>query len=101
MAKRYVPRGRAVEALQFVRGVTTRADILAFAPDANVGLPDDDATGTDIRWVVVPLEGDVYHALQPGEFIVKHVGENPETPKITVEQPSVFLSSYREAGAGE
>lgn len=67
--KTYTRKPEQVEALQFILDETTKAEILAFCPGANVGLPEGDAAGTDIRWLIIP-SADCAN-VPPGFFIVK------------------------------
>ena len=73
---RFRARAVDVDALHVVLGVTTKADILALCPSANVGVGGctDDLDSTDLRWVIVAtstgpvpvLDGDWIVALSPG-----------------------------------
>lgn len=53
----YHTRPREVRALRIKLGYTSRTDILALCPDANIGVsqrPDGTLEEKDIRWVVLP-----------------------------------------------
>lgn len=71
-----IPRGKEVTALRVLLGTTTRGEIKAFCPSANVGYVahkgvDIDAE-TDIRWVVVPHNGSLTDELSnDGDWIVQ------------------------------
>lgn len=75
-------RNSKVRAMRIIIGETTRAQILAFAPEANVGVtmksgvPDD----LDIRWVVVSngLNREPAEMTSNGQWLV-------ETPEGIVE----------------
>lgn len=72
---RFRARPTEVDALRIVLGVTTKADILALCPDANVGVPghfDNHAT-TDLRWVVIFTSGGSVEA-HDGDWIVSGPG---------------------------
>lgn len=59
-----------VEGLRFLAGITTKSEILAFCPIANVGAPEEDEG--DIRWIVIPtLEGNM--DVGPGWWILKGI----------------------------
>ena len=71
----YQARPVRVQALQIVLGDTTRTEILALCPAANVGVlcADGKDDEKDIRWVVVPggemtADGDWLVAFPDGTF---------------------------------
>lgn len=66
-AEIYWPRQVPVHAMRFVLGVTTKAEILAFCPGANVGAPLEEER--DIRWVLLPTAG--HEHIVDGDWIVR------------------------------
>lgn len=60
-----------VDALQIVLGVTTKSDILALCPTANVGVPEtaNSTDERDLRWIVVETSGDLVE-VNHGDWIV-------------------------------
>jgi hypothetical protein len=63
-----VPRQQPVTAMRVLMGITTKAEILRFCPRANVGVgvasaTQNDLYSTDIRWVLVPHNGEIWEAL--------------------------------------
>ena len=73
--RRYMTKPDVVEAIQFLAGITTRSEILAFCPQASIGVPFDRKTQTfhetDIRWCVIEcFAGSSY--VGDTDFIVKH-----------------------------
>ncbi|WP_043654583.1 hypothetical protein [Nocardia thailandica] len=82
---KYQTRPATVEAIHFRLGTSTKADLLAFCPDANIGAPNED--DTDIRWFIIggPGGGEV----QPNNWILR-------TPNgtTTVLREDVFARLY-------
>lgn len=77
------PRTRPLSAMRVLLHVTTRPQILAFCPRANVGVSTQLRNGVwvddnrDIRWVAVPHNGDLWDNLNnDGDWIVKVAEEN-------------------------
>jgi hypothetical protein len=67
---KYRKRPVVIKAKQFILGVTSKADMLAFCPVANIGAPIED--DTDIRWFVIPtLEGN--HNAKDRDYIIEGV----------------------------
>lgn len=61
--------------MQVLPGRTTKADILAVCPHANVGVPAlpggaDDPSSSDLRWVVIPTADGPVEA-GTGDWIVR------------------------------
>lgn len=74
--KRYRKKPVVIDAMEFELGVTTKGEILAFCPVANIGvrlLPDQSVDDSaDIHWFVIPtLEGD--HNVSDGDYIIRGV----------------------------
>ncbi|MFD6400718.1 hypothetical protein [Nocardia sp. NPDC060249] len=65
----YRARPATVEAVQFIHGASTRTDMLAFCPKANIGSPWEDTDDTDIRWFFVPCRGD--GEVRDGDWILR------------------------------
>lgn len=75
-AGRFRARAVDVDAVRVVLGVTTKADVLALCPSANVGVGGctDNPDSTDLRWAIVAtstgpvpvLDGDWIVALSTG-----------------------------------
>ena len=64
-----------VDAVQILLGRTTKNDILAVCPHANVGVPAlpggaNDPSSTDLRWVVIPTASGPAEAGH-GDWIVR------------------------------
>lgn len=69
-AKQYRKKPVVIEAVQFVLGTSTKTEMLAFCPTANIGAPDNN--DTDIRWFEIPtLEGDMY--VSDGDWVIRGV----------------------------
>lgn len=69
---RYRIRPATVEAIQFRLGTSTKAEMLAFCPEANIGVPwldDDNDDTTDIRWFIVPCRGS--GEVRPNDWILR------------------------------
>ncbi|KMV17632.1 hypothetical protein ACT17_15240 [Mycolicibacterium conceptionense] len=78
--QRFRARPIEVDAVQVLQGRTTKADILAVCPQANVGVPAlpggaDDPSSTDLRWVVIPTASGPVEAGH-GDFIVRVPSEH-------------------------
>jgi len=77
------PRTRPLTAMRVLLHVTTRPQIMAFCPRANVGVSTRLQDGVwvddnlDIRWVAVPHNGDLWDRLEnDGDWIVKVAEDN-------------------------
>ena len=70
MNDRYRRRAVEVEALHIVERETSKADILAFCPEANIGTPYGD--DYDLRWIVVPTGENSSAHLAYGDVIVRY-----------------------------
>lgn len=72
---RFMARELEADALRVVVGTTTKADILALCPTANVGIGGavDDPTSTDLRWVLVTTSTGPVPVLD-GDWIVAVAG---------------------------
>lgn len=73
--QRFRARPIEVDAVQILLGKTTKADILAVCPRANVGVPalpsgGDNPSSTDLRWVVIPTASGPTEAGH-GDWIVR------------------------------
>ena len=66
-AEIYWPRQVPVHAMKFTLGVTTKSEILAFCPGANVGAPLEEER--DIRWILLPTAVREY--VVDGDWIVR------------------------------
>lgn len=73
-----VPRQRPVKAMRVILGITTKADITAFCPRANVGVRVYFHNGEmvekekQITWVAVPHNGDLWDKMgNDGDWIVE------------------------------
>jgi hypothetical protein len=65
-----VPRTRPVTALRVLLGTTSKDEIQAFCPKANVGYAAGDPL--DIRWVFVPHTGSLRDEMRnDGDWIVQ------------------------------
>lgn len=83
--KLYRKRPVTVEAEQFVLGKSTKSEMLAFCPIAQIGASHDE---TDIRWFLIPtLEGDM--EVRDGDFIIKGI-EGEFYPC----KPGIFHATY-------
>lgn len=95
--KRYRPLNVVVEALRIVEGETTKGDILAFCPDANVGatVTEDDPSGlasTDLYWIELPPDDDgTSWCAREGDYVVKGV-----TGHFFVRPERSFAEAYEE-----
>lgn len=69
--RKYNTRAAQVSAMRILIGTTSRPEIIAFAPEANVGVLSTDMTQTDIRWVQVPGEGNSQEMRNDGDWLVK------------------------------
>ena len=71
VAGRFRARAVDVDAVRVVLGVTTKADILALCPSANVGVGGctDNPDSADLRWVIVATSTGPVPALD-GDWIV-------------------------------
>lgn len=68
----YRIRPATVEAVQFRLGTSTKAEMLAFCSEANIGVPwldDKNDDATDIRWFIVPGRGD--GEVRPDDWILR------------------------------
>lgn len=73
------PRFRPLTAMRVLIGTTTRGEILVFCPRARVGVGSSvgateemDNTSTDIRWVQVPHNGNLWDVMtNDGDWIVQ------------------------------
>lgn len=92
-----------IEAMQFRLGETTKGEIVAFCPDANIGVPIDEndpeserMDSTDIRWVALAtLEGTM--TVSDGDWIIKGIQGEFYPCK-----PDIFADSYdRVVGAND
>lgn len=65
-----VPRQRPLRAMRVLIGTTTRDEIHAFCPKANVGYANNDPT--DLRWVIVPHNGGLRDEMSSdGDWIIE------------------------------
>ena len=89
-ARRYRKKPVEVLALKFEVGRTSKGDILAFCPEANVGTPP--RAPFDIRWIVIEtLEGAM--EVSDGDFIIRGI-----TGEFYPCKPDVFEMTYDEVG---
>lgn len=76
-----LPRIQHVQAIRFIPGVTSKTDLLAVCPGANVGVPVDEERNPiddrDIRWITVPDGTTMASGAQPmtaGDWLVRIPG---------------------------
>lgn len=88
MTTRYRKKPIEVDAVQFILGESTKAEMLAFVPEANIGAPGLDFNTTDVRWFVIPtLEGDMH--VSPDDWIIRGVNGEHYPCK-----PDIFAATY-------
>lgn len=87
MIQRYRKKPVVIEAMRYLHGITTKEEILAFCPTANVGATE----AGEIHWFSIPtLEGDMH--VGPGDYIIKGVADEFYPCKA-----DIFRKTYEEA----